>query len=279
MKITYLGTAAAEGFPAMFCNCASCKQARKNLEREMRTRSQVLIDDKLLIDFPADSYYHSLKYGIDFSAVKYLLVTHSHTDHFYGAELVNRGYKFAHGMRSERLEIFGNSEVFKVFIEETSREIRQEVSEKIAFRTIVPFSFIKVGEYEIFALPAVHTEKENALVYCISSNGKTLLYLNDTAILEEETLLFLFQKGIKADMVSMDCTLGVSKAGISKRHMGFTDNEILRNKLVKYSLCDTNTKYYVTHFSHNSAPFRDNMESEAKKRGMIAAHDGLVVEI
>lgn len=28
MKITYLGTAAAEGFPAMFCNCEYCREGR-----------------------------------------------------------------------------------------------------------------------------------------------------------------------------------------------------------------------------------------------------------
>ena len=29
MKIKYLGTAAAEGVPAIFCNCETCKEARK----------------------------------------------------------------------------------------------------------------------------------------------------------------------------------------------------------------------------------------------------------
>ena len=27
MKLTYLGTAAAEGFPAVFCNCEHCREA------------------------------------------------------------------------------------------------------------------------------------------------------------------------------------------------------------------------------------------------------------
>ena len=29
MKLKYLGTAAAEGYPAMFCNCENCKKAQK----------------------------------------------------------------------------------------------------------------------------------------------------------------------------------------------------------------------------------------------------------
>lgn len=101
MKIRYLGTAAAEGFPAVFCNCAACKAARKDIGRELRTRSQMLVNEDLLIDFPPESYYHAMRFGVDLSAVRTLLVTHSHTDHFYAQEFVNRGYKFAEGMASE----------------------------------------------------------------------------------------------------------------------------------------------------------------------------------
>ena len=76
MKIRYLGTAAAEGFPAAFCNCSSCISARKNLKKELRTRSQLLVDEDLMIDFPPDSYCHAMRFGVDLSAVRYLLVTH-----------------------------------------------------------------------------------------------------------------------------------------------------------------------------------------------------------
>ena len=99
MRIRYLGTAAAEGFPAVFCNCAACKMAREL--GELRTRSQALIDETLLVDLPPETYYHTVRFGIDLSAVSHLLVTHSHTDHFYAQELVNRGYKFAYGMRAK----------------------------------------------------------------------------------------------------------------------------------------------------------------------------------
>lgn len=43
MKITYLGTAAAEGFPAMFCNCEYCREAKKLGGKNIRTRSQAII--------------------------------------------------------------------------------------------------------------------------------------------------------------------------------------------------------------------------------------------
>ena len=48
MKITYLGTAAAEAIPALFCNCEWCRRAAANGGKDVRTRSQALIDDCLL---------------------------------------------------------------------------------------------------------------------------------------------------------------------------------------------------------------------------------------
>ena len=51
MKIQFLGTAAAEGFPAIFCNCEYCNKARELKGKNIRTRSQAIIDDKILLDF------------------------------------------------------------------------------------------------------------------------------------------------------------------------------------------------------------------------------------
>ena len=80
MKLTYLGTAAAEGFPALFCHCPHCNEARNLGGKSIRTRSQALINDDLLIDLPADTYHHMLKNGIE--GDKTLLYAHD-TGYFY----------------------------------------------------------------------------------------------------------------------------------------------------------------------------------------------------
>ena len=56
MKIRYLGTAAAEGWPALFCSCPICTHAREHGGKNLRTRTQAILDDDLLIDFPPDTY-------------------------------------------------------------------------------------------------------------------------------------------------------------------------------------------------------------------------------
>ena len=95
MKIRYFGTAAYEGVPALFCNCETCLKARKNGGKDLRTRSQALVNDDLLIEFNPDTVAHYQKYLFDWAKIGYCLITHSHSDHFYPADLemlVHPGY-------------------------------------------------------------------------------------------------------------------------------------------------------------------------------------------
>ena len=87
MKFKYLGTSAAEGIPAMFCNCNICTQAKKLGGKNIRTRSQAVIDDRLLIDFPPDTYTHVIYGGLDLTKIYSCIVTHSHSDHLYSKDL------------------------------------------------------------------------------------------------------------------------------------------------------------------------------------------------
>ena len=96
MEIQYLGTASAEGLPALFCSCEICKRAREAKGKELRTRTQALVDKKILIDLPPDTYMHSLKYSLELGQVRHLLITHSHMDHFFPVELIHRHEHFGH---------------------------------------------------------------------------------------------------------------------------------------------------------------------------------------
>ena len=90
MKLQYLGTAAAEGVPGMFCECEVCKRSRQAGGKNIRTRSQSLIDDKMMIDFPADTYWHEMVYNMPLSKIHTCLITHSHSDHLYPEDLEMR---------------------------------------------------------------------------------------------------------------------------------------------------------------------------------------------
>ena len=181
MELTYLGTAAAEGFPAVFCNCKYCNEAKKLKGKNIRTRSQAIINNDLLIDLPADTYSHFLNNDIDGDKIKFLIVTHSHQDHFYPEELTMRNGTFAHNMRTERLKLYcgkGTEEILK--------KIDGIEMYTVDFNTIAPFATVTMGDYAITALPAKHFEGDGALFYIIRQGEKTILYAHDTGYFFDE---------------------------------------------------------------------------------------------
>lgn len=277
MKIQFLGTGAAEGFPAVFCNCEYCNGARIAGEAEFRTRSQVLIDDCLSVDFPPEAFVHSLKFGFRLSDVKYLLATHSHMDHFYAHDFVLRGYKYAEV--SGVLEIYGNEEIGKVFNECTARELKAVVAPNLRFTQISPYQVFSVGEYRVIAVPANHTKTEEALLFYIERGGKGYLHFYDTGRVDDAVFKFLADNGAKADLVCFDCTFVEHTAGNVSRHMGIEDDMVMYDKLLKNGITDKNTKIIISHFSHNANPIRERLKSIEKKYGVTAAYDGFTVEI
>lgn len=277
MKITYLGTGAAEGVPAVFCNCETCKKAREAGGRELRSRTQILIDGDLCIDFPPDAYYHSLRFGADLSAVETLLVTHSHMDHFYAHDFILRGYKYASEIAAPELHIYGNEEVASVFAECTRREMREDVRENISVTTMEPFIEYDIGGYTVTAFPAVHSQTERALLYLIEKGNKAYLHLFDTGMPPSEVFSRLKDKGKKVNLVSLDCTF-VDKPSSSIRHMGLAQNAEVMARLKSDGVADDSTKFVITHFSHNSEPFTERLKSFERAYGVIAAYDGMTID-
>lgn len=276
MKLTYLGTAAAEGIPAAFCNCPTCQEVRKRGGRELRTRSQILIDGDLSIDFPPEAYMHSVQFGIDLSAIEYLVVTHSHMDHFYAHDFILRGYKYAHNMTKPKLRIYGNAEVEKVMKECTHREMREEVFRTIEFMEVREYCPFRFGEYEVTPLPARHSVWEPCFVYLVEKGGKKILHLTDTGRLGSDVYNHLRYEEV--DLVTFDCTFVGETVG-DARHMGIGDCMVVKQELERVKAVRPDTKYVITHFSHNQAPLQEKLAEIEKEYGVIAAYDGMELEV
>ena len=273
MKVTYLGTAAAEGMPAVFCNCEYCKEARKLGGKNIRTRSQAIINDDLLIDFPADSYSHFLSNNIDGDAIKYLFVTHSHMDHFYINDFAIRDGAYAHDMRVDRLAVYCS----KGAAEKLDKTDGVE-KYTIDYKALKPFEQVELKEYKVTALPAKHYPGDGALFYIIQGE-KTVLYAHDTGYFFEEVFDFIKEKNFVFDMISLDCTnvdIPISDEG---HHMGIDNINRLVERLEKIGAINGETKKVVNHFSHNGAPLQHKLEERVKPFGYIVAYDGLSIEI
>ena len=278
MRVTYLGTGAAEGVPALFCNCEYCRAARKRGGREIRSRAQVLYDD-LSVDFPPDAFYHAAILGADLSAIRYLLVTHSHMDHFSAADFILRGYKYAHDMTAERLDIYAGEEVCGIFEEDTRREMRGDVLEQIGVHPVGAFEELSFGDWHVHTLEARHTSQE-PLVYLLEKGGKRILHLCDTGLLPEEDYEYLERVGgEKLALVTLDCTFLYEPHGEIARHMGLDDCAEVLRRLEKLGLADKGTRRVITHFSHNSMPSPERIARAEKEYGFVAAYDGMTLEI
>jgi phosphoribosyl 1,2-cyclic phosphate phosphodiesterase len=282
MKLHFLGTGAAEGIPAVFCDCDTCREIRKRGEKEFHTRSQILIDGDLSLDFPPDAYYHSLRFGADFSKLRYVLVTHSHMDHFYAHDFILRGYKYCYGFAEGKLQILGNAEVKKVFEECTRRELRDDVATNLEVVELAPFAPYSFGEYTVLPLKAQHSKVETAFVYLLEKGDQCYLHLTDTGRLPEESWAcltdYLHSKNKKIGLVTFDCTFLFREAGAVSRHMGLPDNAATRDELIARGLVNEATMYAITHYSHNNLPFSETLARAEKEFGVIAAKDGMILE-
>jgi phosphoribosyl 1,2-cyclic phosphate phosphodiesterase len=272
MKIKYLGTAAAEGWPGVFCNCVLCKKALESGGKNIRTRSQALIDDSILIDFPPDTYAHYIKYKFNLSDIKTLLVTHSHTDHFYVTDLTMRCKPLAHNL-SCKMQIYGNSKVEKMFYD--TMPSKYNVKDNYDFIKVDPFVPLHIDKYTITPLLANHDKSEQCLLYLIEDTDKCLLYGNDTGMFLEATWEYLKNKHI--DLVSLDCTSQSIKDG--KNHMGLADTIEVKERLEALGITDENTKYVLNHFSHNGGWLHQEMEKNASQYDFMVAYDGFEIEI
>jgi len=272
MRVKFLGTAAAEGFPAVFCNCEYCQIARSLGGKNIRTRSQTLINDDLLIDFPADTYHHFLQNNIEGDKIKYLLITHSHSDHLYPADLHMHGGAYAHNMREALLQIYCGSGAYEK-ISNVSGTLQG-----IVINVLEPYQTVAVGDYEVTALPARHAVGDGALFYVIRGE-RTLLYAHDTGYFYDDVFAFIKENDIVFDMVSLDCTnieLPITDEG---SHMGLDNIGRVLSRLEEIGAVTSKTVRYVNHFSHNANPQHQILEECAAKYGCCVSYDGCCVEL
>lgn len=275
MKIKYLGTGAYEGLPAMFCECENCREARKRGGKNIRTRSQALINDELLIDFNCDTYIHMLTHNFNMSDITDCIITHAHSDHLYAENINLRLPTYSRLVNKQPFCIYGSETVTKTLKSEAAETEKDNTA---VFITVKPYETFRVSGFEITPLPALHDPKSGPFIYIIKDNDKCMLYANDTGIFYDEVFDYLKNSGIYFNFISLDCTAGFMDIDYDS-HMNIKRNLLVRDRLYKNGNADENTIIYLNHFSHNATDvLYEEMTKKANELGFLVTYDGLEAE-
>jgi phosphoribosyl 1,2-cyclic phosphate phosphodiesterase len=273
MRVFFLGTGAAEGIPALFCDCSICTFAKQSGGKERRTRSTILIDGNIKIDLPPETLAHVHHYPqLDFANLQHLLFTHSHDDHFAVRELQYLSPNFAPSRKSP-LHVYATNQLIYKIVSETEGFFERA---PLMLQSLMPFFEHEVGTVSVIPIIANHKRDELCLNFLISSEGKTLLYACDTGWYDPQTWEYLSTRTL--DAVILECGKGVSHSSY-EGHLSVDEAIRVRDRLLDEGTLRPNAPFYLTHIAHTGLLSHEEMEKLVIPCGLKVAYDGLEIQI
>ena len=273
MKIFFLGTGAAEGVPALFCDCSICTAAKRRGAPERRTRSSVMIDDIIKIDLPPETLAHVHNYPqLDFAKLRHLLFTHSHDDHFAVRELQYLSPNFA-PCRKAPLEVYATNDLINKIFKETEHFFERA---PLSFHTLIPFSELEVGHLRVTPIPAHHKRDELCLNFLLASGEKTVLYACDTGWYDPQTWEYLATRSL--DAVIMECGKGASLSAYDG-HLSVDDAIRVHDRLIEEGAMRPDAPFYLTHIAHTGLLLHQALAERVAPHGISVAYDGLEITL
>lgn len=280
MKIKFYGTGAGGGIPEIFCYCRVCEYARQHGGKDIRTRSQAVIDECLGIEFPVDTFAHTAYKGLDMRKVKNILITHAHYDHFLPADTLSRP------QGTDKVDFYipeASGRTLKAAIEKQEEAYRNGTRKRtcdfsVLVHDLEHYKTYDVGGYQITPLRARHNEAIGSSLYIIRKDDKCIFWGFDTGRFHEDVLEYIQTSGERFDFVVLDCTLKENEQ-ITEAHMDLTWCKEMADKLRKIGAVDKKTRIMVSHIGHLVEQTHEELCEAAARYGMEVAFDGLEIEI
>jgi phosphoribosyl 1,2-cyclic phosphate phosphodiesterase len=283
MELTFLGTAASEGYPVPFCACANCEQARLLGGPNLRKRSAAIVDGALLLDIGTDVFAASLMHGIPLTGVRYCLLTHEHEDHLDVTHLHSR--QLDNNVETPELAFYATAGALERAAAAMERHIPPgglldpAVGQylKLCAHAIVPGETFQAGPYRVTAIPAQHDSRLVPLLYAIEREGRALFYATDTGPLPEAAWEGLAGWGGQFNVVVLDHTFGLKErdTGHNNADQFVETVERLRESERLAEGC----RIFAHHLGHHSNPDHETLSRYAAGRGYDVAYDGLTVRV
>lgn len=274
MRVLFLGSAAAEGWPGLFCTCEACREARRRGGRNIRRRTSYAINADTLVDFGPDIYWQSIRFGIDLARIRHLLVTHSHEDHFAPAELRFRREGFSRV--SDIMCFYGNRRV----LERLAAEVPDTTEElKLRLEPMHPGRRISAADgLTVTALEAQHAgPDETALNYVIEDGQCTVLIANDTGWWPDATWAQI--RAFELDAAILECTYGPQRPAMRESHLGAMTTIAMRDRLSELGVLRPGCRVVANHFTHNGRVLHEELCEFFRPYGIEVGWDGLELQL
>lgn len=284
MRATFLGTAASEGYPDVFCACANCEEARSLGGASLRKRSSLLINDDLLIDLGPDLMAAAQMHDFSLASLRYCLQTHEHADHLDPSHLLSRSrFSGVHG--APHLHFYATRGAIARVLGGIGRHqsieslVTSGTSEplNLSMHAIEPFQSFAVGPYRIQSVQATHDPTLVALLYVIERDGRTLFYGTDTGPLPQATWAALRDGRHQFNTVVLDHTFGTNEraSGHLNQAQFLEQTTRMRDK----GLLADGARIFAHHIAHHSNPPHPGLIDLAARHGYTVAYDGLTITV
>jgi len=274
--VTILGSAAAEGIPARFCDCEICKKAWENKGKDLRMTTAYSLNERVRIDYGPDTYAEELRNGLNSAHLKHLFITHEHEDHLDTFSLRMRRSGFSRGFASP-LNLYGRATVWNTIRHELGAPAGA-VLETLSFNLLIPFQPVELPEEDMtfYPLPANHYHiAGEAVIFAIRHGKAWILIANDTGYLPEESWQWLEEKKIPFDIAIADCTGCMENW--RDHHMSGSWHLAFRDRMIKIGSVTSGTRYVINHFSHNGKALHADLERHFGPYGIEVGYDGMVL--
>lgn len=282
MRLTFLGTGAANAYPEAFCRCTNCAQARILGGPSLRRRSHALIDDELLLDLSPDLHAAAQALGRSLEQVCYCLQTHAHADHLDSSQLLSRSPAFG-VVGAPRLHFYASRASLARLAELLARDCApnslydQQAQDELnlTLHEVTPFEPFHVGPYTVIAFPANHDPSVEPLLYAIQRDGHAIFYGTDSAAFSEEIWHEFHRRQLRFDLVVLDHTYGPGSSGPS--HMSASNVGEVVSRMRAEGLLHPQGRAFATHIAHETNPPHPTLARYSADHGYEIACDGLSI--
>ena len=247
MRLTLLGTGAADGWPNPFCTCASCGWARD--AGLIRSQTAVLVNDDLLLDCGPEVPRAADRLGASLAAVRHLLLTSAH------AALLAR----SRAERPEPLELIGPPAALAASADWVAP------GDPVRPIAVTPGDRLELGRYAVRVLAADHPD--GAVLYELDGR---VLYAADTGPLPASTVDAVAGAGYSAVLMAL--------TGDGDQHLDGDSFPRQLAELRRRGAVTETTRVLAVHLGHRNPP-----GAELARRlacwGAETLPDGAVVDV